>query len=156
MIACDDVLTKGLHSVGQEPTTWLSASRAVNFRAWVRTGVVLLSCSHSHTPRHFAVLRVTPNSCMNLAEALAILCPFPNAYMTAQTLPSPAKGNYLSFGRSQLGPIDPMVRRSEHSHTRSRRFPRTLGRKAGNYGVRTSWDHPCGTFSASTPCSGVH
>ena len=35
MIASDDVLNRGLHSVGQESITWLPASRAVNFRAWI-------------------------------------------------------------------------------------------------------------------------
>ena len=49
MIACNDVLARGLHSVGQELTTWLSASRAGNFRAWIKKGVVLVSCSSTAT-----------------------------------------------------------------------------------------------------------
>ena len=44
-IAFDDVLMRGLQSVGQASTTWLSASRAVNHEAWF----VLLRCPHSHT-----------------------------------------------------------------------------------------------------------
>jgi hypothetical protein len=94
-------------------------------------------------------------SCMNLAEQFVILCPSSSHADRFLTSRSPAEGNCFSFGRAQVGPIDTVVRRSDHLSTRSicsRRMPRTLGCKAGNYGVKTQ----IGVIPATRSCPQRH
>jgi hypothetical protein len=110
----------------------------------MRPGLALVWCvaalfaqPHARTPHKSFESHC---SCMNLAEQFVILCPSSGHPDRLLTLRSPADGDCFSFGRAQVGPIDTMVRRSEYSSTCSicsRMMPRTLGCKAGNYGVKT-------------------